>query len=357
MSASLHNVVNNNRTRLETVIPLESPFSMFVDPSSLCNFKCSFCAMHGSAQGKYFKGSLMDFELFKKIVDEIARFPQKLKMLRLSHFGEPLLNPRFPDMVRYAKDAGISDHIEAVTNGSLLNPELNQKIIDAGIDRIRISVEGLDSETYFRVSGVEMNMQRFINNIKDLYERSGSCEICCRTVDISVQTEEEKQRFYEMFSPISDKCFIDNIIPLWAGYDEINKVKDFTDTNHRIGAHGQAVRRVLVCPVPYYTMTIHADGEVGICCADWERQLTFGNVTKRSLIDIWNSRELLNFWILQAEGKRSSVEVCRVCLNPEYDRLDDLDEYSETLLQNLKRCSSCDIDSRRLFNQSAKLTD
>jgi hypothetical protein len=32
-----------NRTALETVIPLESPFVLFVDPSDACNFKCRFC--------------------------------------------------------------------------------------------------------------------------------------------------------------------------------------------------------------------------------------------------------------------------------------------------------------------------
>ena len=40
------------RTRLETVIPLSTPFILYVDPSSACNLKCNFCPC-GMAHNDY----------------------------------------------------------------------------------------------------------------------------------------------------------------------------------------------------------------------------------------------------------------------------------------------------------------
>ncbi|MBE6909591.1 MAG: radical SAM protein [Ruminococcaceae bacterium] len=339
MDAVYQNVINYDRARLESVVPLETPYSMFIDPSSLCNFRCVFCAMHGGKEPPPFKKQLMSFELFKKAVDDVKQFRNPLKKLRLSHYGEPLLNPHFPEMASYAKKAGIAEHIEVVTNGSLLNPELNKRIADSGIDRIRISVEALDSEGYRRVSGVKLDMDQYINNIRDLYERCDKCEIYCRTVDISVSTQEDRMRFFELFHDVCDKYYIDNVIPLWAGFDEINNVKDFSAAESEAGAHGQELQDVMICPVPFYTMTVHADGEVGLCCADWRRELKFGNICCDSLKNIWNSKKVRDFWLVQAEGKRDTIGVCRKCLNPVYDCLDNLDPYREQLVSRLKNAN------------------
>ena len=81
----------------------------------------------------------MSLDLFKKIVDDLREFDAKLKLLSLYKDGEPLLNKHFPEMVRYARDAGIADRIWTKTNGSMLTPELNERIVDAGLDMICIS--------------------------------------------------------------------------------------------------------------------------------------------------------------------------------------------------------------------------
>ncbi|GAI93190.1 unnamed protein product, partial [marine sediment metagenome] len=54
----------------------------------------------------------MDFELYKKIIDDLKEFDAPLKVLRLYKDGEPLLNNRFADMVRYAKGSGVVKYID-----------------------------------------------------------------------------------------------------------------------------------------------------------------------------------------------------------------------------------------------------
>ncbi len=78
-----------NRTKLETVIPLSTPFVIFVDPADSCNFKCSFCPTGDTELmkkvGRPFK--VMNFELYKKIIDDICEFDKPIKVLRLYKDG------------------------------------------------------------------------------------------------------------------------------------------------------------------------------------------------------------------------------------------------------------------------------
>ena len=96
----------DNRTKLDKVIPLSTPFIINVDPSDKCNFQCKFCptgdrVLMRNTPGRNF--GTMSLDLFKKIVDDICDFEQPIKVLRLYKDGEPLLNKNFGEMIRYAK--------------------------------------------------------------------------------------------------------------------------------------------------------------------------------------------------------------------------------------------------------------
>src|SRR3989344_2765434 len=90
-----------NRTKLETVIPIDVPFIINIDPADVCNFQCKFCPtadreLMKATPGRNF--GLMYFNLYKKIVDDICEFGEPIKVLRLYKDGEPLLHPKFVEM-------------------------------------------------------------------------------------------------------------------------------------------------------------------------------------------------------------------------------------------------------------------
>lgn len=332
MKAINSNIVCKDRNKLQDVIPLKMPYSLAVDPSNVCNFKCNFCAIQSKKCELPFKKQLMKKELFYKIVDDIARFPEKLKVLRINGQGEPLLNPDLPQMIHYAKQKRIADFIEIITNGSCLNPELNQRLIDSGIDRIRISIEALDSAGYAEIANVKLDYDKFLANIRDLHERSGKCEIYCKIVDAAVPTKAEQEKFFDMYEDICDRFFVDNVIPLWSEFDE---VKDYMNTDQK-GMHGQKLKNVAVCPFSFYSLIVNSDGEVTVCCADWKRKLVVGNIEKSSFMEIWNGDTLRHFWIDMLRGKKNQYEMCAKCVLPMYDCNDDIDEYAEQILERIQ---------------------
>ena len=332
MKAKKENIINAERNRLEEVLPLKFPYSLMLDPCNLCNFKCKFCALQNSNEEHSFRKQFMEWELFKKIIDDISEFPERLKVLRISGQGEPFLNPNIIKMFSYAKEKQVADFTETVTNGSKLCPEFNTELVASGIDRIRISIEEVSEKGYEDIANCKIDFDRFVENIKDLHDKSkDKCEIYIKIVDAAVDTDEKKKLFYDTFGDICDRIWIDQVIPLWSDYDEIRN--NFQIQNK--GMHGQALQAVKVCPFSFYNLLINPDGDVTACCADWRRKLILGNLGKQTFVEVWNGEVLKKFWVDMLKGNKSNYEMCIKCELPMFDCNDNIDDYTEQILARL----------------------
>jgi radical SAM protein with 4Fe4S-binding SPASM domain len=320
-----------NRTRLEEVIPIATPFLIFLDPSDRCNFRCKFCPTGDRALLKkvHRRPRLMDFALFKKIIDDLCDFPEPIKVLRLYKDGEPLLNPKFPDMIRYAKERGCALQVDTTTNASLLNPALNLRLIDAGLDRLHISLNGLTAEAYRNFTGCKIDFQKLVDHIAHFYNHRKSCLVCVKIVG-DLLTEEEKHRFLELFGDISDRIFIEHIAPCWPAFD----MKEAAP-NAEVGISGQEIRDVQVCPYIFYSLSINSDGQVSLCFLDWARKLIVGDVKKERFKDIWNGEALFRHRLIHLQKKRKTHPICGVCGQLTHCMPDDIDAYADFLLQKL----------------------
>lgn len=332
MKAKIDNLINKKRNKLQDVIPLSTPYSVMIEPSNLCNFKCKFCAPQVSTKKQNYRKINMELELFKKIIDDICVFDTKLKQLKLGGFGEPLINPMLTEMINYAKEKDVAEIIEVVTNGSLLTEQLSDKLINSGIDRILISIEALNSQGYKEISKVDIDMNEMIENIRYLYEHKKKCEIYIKTIDISIKNDEDKKLFYDMFGDICDKIFIEKIIPVWPGF-EMNIDKDFK--NDLKGRYGKDLNKVKICPYIFYSLLINSDGQIIACCSDWERKLILGDIKDETLVNVWNSDKYKTFWKDMLYGNKNKYEMCRKCEQPQYVCNDNIDEYAEEILRRL----------------------
>lgn len=320
-----------HRTKLETVIPLKVPFIINIDPSDLCNFQCKFCPTADREFNKTISGRnrIMDFELYKKIVDDICKFEKPIKVLRLYKDGEPLLNPKFPEMVRYAKEKKCADRIDTTTNASLLTPEKSLAIIKAGIDRINISIEGVSQKQYVEFSKYKINFDNLVKNITYLYKNKKNCEIIIKINGDSI-SEKDKEKFYEIFGDIADGVYIEHIMSCWPNY-ELKDVK----INQEVGIYGQKIKEVDVCPYVFYSFSINSDGSVSACFLDWAHKIIIGDVKKESVKDIWNGKKLLDYQKMFLEKKRKGHPVCGVCGQMTHGYTDDIDAYADELLNKI----------------------
>lgn len=143
---------DRNRQVLGKVYPLAAPFTVILDASEACNFRCSYCfrsSGRSEAWGDYAKRkNNMSWEIFVKAAAQMMEFPEPVKMVSLSCHGEPLCNRRLPDMVRYVKAQGFGGRVSIHTNASMLDERYALDLADSGIDKIVVSLQGLDAATY-----------------------------------------------------------------------------------------------------------------------------------------------------------------------------------------------------------------
>jgi MoaA/NifB/PqqE/SkfB family radical SAM enzyme len=302
------------RTKLETVIPLSTPYLVFLDPSDICNAKCSWCPTGSGEALKYKKPQIMDFDLYQKIIDDLCDMPEQIKTLRLYAHGEPLLNPKFPEMVLYAKESGRFGQVDTTTNGSLLRPTLNNRVIKAGLDKIFVSIPVVYTPAYVK------NVKHFYDNSRD------KCQVYVKTIGDNMN-EEAKIRFMRAFGDISDRIFIENKISCWPEFE----VQDVGD----IGIYGQEIKEIQVCPYLFYSLSINSDGTVSACFLDWKRDMLLGDLKKESFKSIWNGKFLRDYQILHLTKARRLLRMCGVCQQLAYGAPDCIDEYADEIMGRL----------------------
>ena len=116
-----------------------------IEPTTRCNFKCGFCC------GRAMSQSDLDYELFERTLDA---WPS-VRHLELQGEGEPLLHPRFFDMLARARERGIA--ISLISNGSLFDDAAVAQFVAGGVDKISVSLESADPTTFRAIRGGKLD--------------------------------------------------------------------------------------------------------------------------------------------------------------------------------------------------------
>lgn len=334
MKAQIKPRINlEGRTPLETVIPLSTPFVVFVDPASACNFQCTFCPTGHRGMirdtGRY-QGA-MRYDLFTKIVDDLAGFDKPIRVLRMYKDGEPFLNKRLADMIAYAKASGHVEYIDTTTNGTFLTPDRVGPVLEAGLDKINISVDGMTNGQYRTFTGFDFDFDRFVENVKWLYDNKGDCEVVVK-IPGELITHDQRQEFYDTFGDHCDRIFIENFAPCWPEFD----IEAHTGIKITGGIYQQPISQTDTCPYIFYSMSVNADGLVSSCFLDWGRKLVIGDVRRDPLRAIWNSDAMNALRLQHLEGRRCENAVCNACGQLSHCLPDNIDAHRPQVLERFR---------------------
>lgn len=323
-----------NRSRLETVIPLQTPFVLHIEPTNACNLKCRFCCNHDDAlfEKLGIKRGFMEKRVFEKLIDDCKKFPNKIKRVLFHHRGEPLLHKELLDFIRCAKDAQIAETMVMFTNGVLLTKELAEKLGNCGLDVIQISVEGVSAEKYEEVTGRRIDYDKFLENIAYLYHKKSPDTVLHAKIVNCGLSDAEKEKFYREFSPISDDCYIETLMDMCPS-DVMDTTLGFGKTTTQ---EGLELRERLVCTQPFYVAVVEYDGAVmGCSCGDWRNAMRIGSILEEDLCDIWNGKKHRELCQVQLRGERKRLLACSDCKGI-LNQLDDIDAYRADLLKKFE---------------------
>ena len=292
-------------TPLWEAVPLPAPWTVFIDVTNVCNFRCCFCPTGSPEmwQGTARKQGHMSLDTYRLVIEDLANMP-KLRMLNLYKDGEPLAHPAFCEMVNMAYDAQVSDRIWTKTNGVLLDRHPN--LATCGLDMLGISVPHVTSEGIKRVTGAKVDYKRYVESIRKLYQGMRTFEISIKISDVGL-TDSEKDKFYSDFEGICEYITIEGLHG-WSASDIKNLQVHDSGT-----FDGNPFDEKLCCPLLFYMLTVNQDGSVSVCNDDWGYYHALGNVNQEHLRDIWIGERYNAFRRMHLEGRRGENRACANC--------------------------------------------
>lgn len=326
---------DENRIPLYQVVPLKVPFSIGIGTSDFCNFKCKYCAQSTDIG---IKPQILSWNKFVEIISQIEDLlekngVEKIKNFQICGIGEPLICKDVPRMVNYVKERKISDRIEITTNGSLLTHELSKELVNAGLTRLLISVQGLNSESYKQICGYNIDFNNFIEEIKYFYQNKQQCSVYIKITDIALKKGEDKL-FYDMFSPMADTVNVEEIM---NGFDNVN-YKYMIKKNRKKTRYGYEWQERICCDTLFMRMNIASNGDVNACGCQWPG-LLIGNINKTTLCEIWNGEAHRKYMQLHLSGKRYRIIKCKDCESISFagHPMDNLDEHLDEILARVNK--------------------
>jgi MoaA/NifB/PqqE/SkfB family radical SAM enzyme len=262
------------------------PDRVYVESTNVCNLDCIMCptGMHIDTRPKGF----MDWELYTSIIDEIAPFAHAVV---LHSWGEPLLHPRIIEMIEYANERGL--WTETSTNATKLTEEVARKILEAGLNRIYLSMDGLTKETYERVrvkgkfEEVRGNIERFLD-LK--HELNSPVEADIHIVRLS-ETDAEVEEFVKTWKKSHADIINIKELDTWGG--QIDQVEDLAVDEERAAAEAAAINaNRKPCPNLWYHCHIHWDGVLVSCSRDYDAVTPLGNVKNGGVLKTWHGARM-----------------------------------------------------------------
>lgn len=351
--------------------PFAKPRWVYISLSHRCNYSCKMCGVV-----KILKGYELTKEKVCQSFDEISLWGDGLTVVLTG--GEPFLRQDIFEIISYGTGKNIK--IEAVSNGSLVNPELADKIIRSKLSNIAVSLDGAKEETHdsIRQKGAYKKTLAAIQNLV-VAKKNNSCG-----PQISVWTTIMKENVKELFdiiSLVSDlgvECLVYHPVIVfqddmqntsskarfWLDEQdlgvlklEIDKIVDYQKKNGLVAFlhdpylwiehfKGTLTKKEWKCN-PFVFLNIGPDGEVRSCGA------SFGSVQRMSLDECLTSNEASQARLAMKQCLKPCLQTCWA--NPDADSLRQI---VNNLLLNIGKSDLGKDDKRKLLmNALSKLTN
>ena len=247
------------------------PTQVVVETTAFCNLRCNACPCSLLDRGR----GQMDIELFKRIIREIVENDPNTEVYP-AYMGEPLMYKHIFEALSFAKSEGIRK-LYLNTNALLLNPESSRRLLETGVDRVTVSLDGFSKETYEsrRVGG---DYDIVLNNTRELLRIKQECQ---SPTEIWVQLIVDEGNEHE------EQAYID----YWLKQGAIVKVRPQLTWGGRVGenylSHVELDR--IPCPWLMRQIVLTWDGKAAMCDADHEAAQNLGSLAESSIKEIWQT--------------------------------------------------------------------
>ena len=288
------------------------PISISFEPTTSCNLRCPQCPS-GLREFTRNTGMLKD-DFFKEVIDEFA---PHLAYLTFYFQGEPYLNPKFLDMVKYASSKRI--YTATSTNAHYLTPEVAKRTVESGLDRLIISIDGTTQETYssYRIGG---KLDKVLEGAKNVAEAKQKLKSQTPHLIFQFLVVKANEHQIPEIKKLAKEIGIDEVrlktVQIYDyenGNELIPEQQEYS--RYKKGADGKyAIKNKLLnhCWRMWNSCVITWDGNVVPCCFDKDASHPMGSLKEHSFKELWNNEKYRSFRhsLLQS---RKEIDICKNC--------------------------------------------
>ncbi|MFH1140038.1 MAG: radical SAM protein [Pseudomonadota bacterium] len=279
------------------------PLSLDLEVNASCNLRCVMCVLGGTERRRAAAGPpLMDLGLYRDLMDQARA--AGLPAMTFGFLSEPLLSPDLAEMIRLAREAGVMD-IRLGTNGLLLTRDASQRLGDAGLTRLEVSLDALKPETYARI------------------RRGGRFEQVVRNIDDFLDAREKNTsglpllRLSFLRLP-HNRGELDGFLAFWKDRADLFSVQEpiyFEDAPlcRELTLVETAPSPDFRCAQPWQRLIVRTSGDVFPCCSIYGLEMNAGSAGDQPLVGIWNSPLMEDLRRLHRLGLYSENKTCFHC--------------------------------------------
>ncbi len=263
-----------------------TPFPLHVDleSASTCNMNCPMCY-----RDQLKNTGQMDFDLFKKAIDECAT--EGVFSVRLSWRGETLTHPRIKEMIRYATPR--VKNVSFLTNAFYIDEDMAECFVEAGLSYVAVSFDGIKEiyETIRHPAKFNDSYQRLIT-LQDKRRQNGGQRPQIRLCTIWPAVKDDPQAYQSTMA----------------------RVSDYMVCNPYINFKGRLkIKPGFICQYPWERIVVGWDGQAQ-CCTGWNADdIILGNIQDKTIREMWHSDQMNQIRRIHAQGRRMELRSCAEC--------------------------------------------
>ncbi|MBN2251890.1 MAG: SPASM domain-containing protein [Candidatus Altiarchaeota archaeon] len=282
-----------------TEAPSKACIDINIETTNVCNAKCVFCPRNTMTRETGF----MDMRTFRGIVDKIKQSRVRVRSITLNGFGEPLIDPGISERIKYIKE-NLDCGTIFFTNAALLDERKSGEIIRSGLDEMNLSFNGVSKEEYektmvnLKFERVEENIINFMKKRKETGYSKPYVYMSC----IYTDRDFDKKEFLDKWGNIVDSIFI---MPAekWGSLES----EDIPYEKLPYKPKEWPCKRL------WTNLWIAWNGDVYICCKDYNGSTVMGNLREKTLDEVWNGGKFRRFRELHTNNQFDRIPICKGC--------------------------------------------
>ncbi len=283
-------------------LKINKNFNIIIETTNFCNAKCIMCPHTIMKRPQ----KIMNDKIFNKIIYRLKCEKIKPKVFILNGFGEPLIDLKIIDRIRIIKKEFPNSKVKLYSNFNLASLKKINDLINSQLDEINISLNGYNRQNYQKV--MKIDFTKTINNLKTLIkikkEKESQLKIRL-SMTLVKHNEKSALKFIKKWEKIVDSV-------------SVNKVHDYNGSikNHINKFKINFNKEPFPCKYLWDTITFDVNGEIVLCCLDYESKYTFGKIKLTPILKSYYSSKFESVREKHFSSQIKDIKICRHCYTP-----------------------------------------